>query len=145
MLQLHDIISSLPSEREPWIFMAMVTAPQWHPPVYIFAFLSIASGSGPSYLEGTYVVESALPLNLKFGKQLYLFISKIIERLTYYAPEETKHQHPSTSSHSIPDLILALHDTSFHTHQFHRHCRTYVPCSLAQIRSPSSCPHPSRQ
>lgn len=54
MLQSHSTIGSSYVPSSGFVFRATVTAPQWHPPVYIllFAPTSSAGGAGPSNWGG---------------------------------------------------------------------------------------------
>jgi hypothetical protein len=90
MLQSHSPITSSSSASGPRVFSAMVTAPQWQDPVYVFSPGISASGSGPVKWGGVYVGSSARPLEWVIGRdhrsrfcsaRAYLFISALGKRL----------------------------------------------------------------
>lgn len=64
MLQSHSIISPSYVLSIGFDFRARVTAPQWQPPVYIFAPSISAGGSWPSNLGGLHAGGVALSSSL---------------------------------------------------------------------------------
>jgi hypothetical protein len=68
ILQSHSPITSSSSASGPRVFSAMVMAPQWQDPVYVFPPGISASGSGPVKRGGVYVGSGAEPFECLIGR-----------------------------------------------------------------------------